>query len=173
MVATERDRYVDWLRAVSLVVVVLWHWAFTILRWTPGGPQPTNPLGFFSGLWIFTWLLQVMPLFFYVGGYAHLVSWQRAQARGTSLARYIAGHIRPLPVGSRAAELRTRSAVGRARLRRAPGSAGPQEGTAICAAGWPGRFRVRTAYFFDEPGSSPRLRMPPAVVLRYQQTSGW
>ncbi|HKN56950.1 MAG TPA: acyltransferase [Amycolatopsis sp.] len=98
MVATERDRYVDWLRAVSLVVVVLWHWAFTILRWTPGGPQPTNPLGFFSGLWIFTWLLQVMPLFFYVGGYAHLVSWQRAQARGTSLARYIAGHIRPLLV---------------------------------------------------------------------------
>ncbi len=93
-----RDRYVDWLRAVSLVVVVLWHWAFTILRWTPDGPQPTNPLGFFSGLWIFTWLLQVMPLFFYVGGYAHLVSWERAQAHGTSLPRYVAGHIRPLVV---------------------------------------------------------------------------
>jgi len=93
-----RDRYVDWLRAVSLVVVVLWHWAFTILRWTPDGPQPTSPLGFFSGLWIFTWLLQVMPLFFYVGGYAHLVSWERAQARGTSLLRYIGGHIRPLAV---------------------------------------------------------------------------
>lgn len=93
-----RDRYVDWLRAVSLVVVVLWHWAFTILRWTPDGPQPTSPLGFFSGLWIFTWLLQVMPLFFYVGGYGHLVSWERAQALGTSLLRYIGGHIRPLVV---------------------------------------------------------------------------
>jgi len=28
-----RDRYVDWLRALSLVVVVIWHWAFTIVDW--------------------------------------------------------------------------------------------------------------------------------------------
>jgi hypothetical protein len=69
-----REPYVDWLRAVSLLVVVLWHWAFTILRWSPEGPHATNPLGFFSGLWIFTWLLQVLPVFFYVGGYVHLVS---------------------------------------------------------------------------------------------------
>ncbi len=27
-----RESYVDWLRAVSLLVVVLWHWAFAILR---------------------------------------------------------------------------------------------------------------------------------------------
>ncbi len=91
-----REPYVDWLRAGSLIVVVLWHWAFTILRWTPTGPQPTNPLGFFSGLWIFTWLLQVMPVFFYVGGYVHLVSWERARARGDHLGRYVWGHIRQL-----------------------------------------------------------------------------
>lgn len=91
-----RDAYVDWLRAVSLIVVVLWHWAFTILRWAPEGPRATNPLGFFSGLWILTWLLQVLPVFFYVGGYVHLVSWQRARARGDHLGHYVWRHTRAL-----------------------------------------------------------------------------
>ena len=31
-----RDRYVDWLRALSLVVVI-WHWAFTIVDWRAAG----------------------------------------------------------------------------------------------------------------------------------------
>ncbi len=93
-----REPYVDWLRAVSLLVVVLWHWAFTILRWSPDGPHATNPLGFFSGLWIFTWLLQVLPVFFYVGGYVHLVSWQRARARGEHLGNYVWRHTRQLVV---------------------------------------------------------------------------
>jgi uncharacterized membrane protein YcfT len=67
-----RDGYVDFLRGFSIVVVVLWHWAFTILQWTPAGPVATSPLGSFSGLWVLTWLFQVLPLFFYVGGYVHL-----------------------------------------------------------------------------------------------------
>ncbi|WP_235783480.1 acyltransferase family protein [Amycolatopsis orientalis] len=79
-------------------MVVVWHWAFTILRWTPDGPMPTSPLGFFSGLWIFTWLLQVMPMFFYVGGYVHLVSWRRARERGDSLASYVRHQITHLVV---------------------------------------------------------------------------
>lgn len=81
---------------MSLVVVVLWHWAFTILHWMPSGPVPTSPLGFFSGLWIFTWLLQVLPLFFYVGGAAHKVSWERARARGDHIGRYVWSHVRHL-----------------------------------------------------------------------------
>ncbi|MFE0020819.1 acyltransferase family protein [Amycolatopsis sp. NPDC059021] len=88
----------DWLRGASLVVVVVWHWAFTILRWSPDGPSPTSPLGFLSGLWILTWVLQVMPVFFYVGGYVHLVSWEHARARGERLARYVWSHVRHLVV---------------------------------------------------------------------------
>lgn len=91
-----RDRYVDWLRASSLLVVVVWHWAFTILRWSPDGPHPTSPLGFLSGLWIFTWLLQVLPMFFYVGGYVHLRAWQRAEERGEGLGHFVRAHIRRL-----------------------------------------------------------------------------
>jgi len=34
--APVRDRYVDFLRAASLLVVVGWHWAFSIVTWHPG-----------------------------------------------------------------------------------------------------------------------------------------
>ncbi|GIG67273.1 acyltransferase family protein [Phytomonospora endophytica] len=71
-----RDRYLDLLRVASLAVVVLSHLAFTVVKWTDAGPRTTSPLEFVPGLWIVTWLLQVMPLFFYIGGYAHLRSWQ-------------------------------------------------------------------------------------------------
>ncbi|MBF8186524.1 acyltransferase [Nonomuraea sp. K274] len=92
----ERDKYVDWLRALSLIVVVVWHWAFTILEWRPHGPEPTSPLGFTSGLWILTWLLQVLPLFFYVGGHVHLLSWNRARARGVGIGAFVLRRIRAL-----------------------------------------------------------------------------
>ena len=29
---SERDPFVDFVRAASLVVVVLWHWVFTVVR---------------------------------------------------------------------------------------------------------------------------------------------
>ncbi|MGW4426138.1 acyltransferase family protein [Streptosporangium sp. NPDC004631] len=93
-----RDRYVDWLRAISLTVVVLWHWAFTILRWGTDGPSPTSPLGFTSGLWILTWLFQVLPIFFYVGGYVHLLSWNRACERGIGIGSFVWRRIRSLSI---------------------------------------------------------------------------
>ncbi|WP_220449398.1 acyltransferase family protein [Nonomuraea longispora] len=96
MTTQERDKYVDWLRALSLIVVVVWHWAFTILEWKPHGPEPTSPLGFTSGLWILTWLLQVLPLFFYVGGHVHLLSWNRAKTRGVGIGSFVLRRIRAL-----------------------------------------------------------------------------
>jgi peptidoglycan/LPS O-acetylase OafA/YrhL len=94
----ERDAYVDWLRASSLIVVVVWHWAFTILQWDHDGPHATSPLGFTSGFWVLTWLFQVMPLFFYVGGFVHLRSWERARQRGVSLGAFVARRLRQLAV---------------------------------------------------------------------------
>ena len=80
-----RDPYADFLR---LVLVARRHPLALVLH-DPGlgrqGPYATNPLGFTSGLWIATWLLQVMPLFFYIGAYVHLKSWERAAARGERL----------------------------------------------------------------------------------------
>jgi len=95
----KRNAYVDWLRAMSLLVVVMWHWAFTIIRWNPvDGPHATSPLRFTSGIWIFTWLLQVMPLFFYIGGHVHLRAWERASARGETLFHLVRRRIRKLAI---------------------------------------------------------------------------
>ena len=94
----QRDNYIDFMRAFSLLVVVAWHWVFTIVVWKDDGPHATNPIGFTTGLWAVTWLLQVMPLFFYVGGYSHLVAWRRAQERGEHLNRFVLRRMRGLAV---------------------------------------------------------------------------
>jgi fucose 4-O-acetylase-like acetyltransferase len=73
---------VDLLRAGSLLVVVLWHWVFTVLVWKPDGPHASNPIGHTSGLWLLTWFLQVMPVFFFVGGYVHHRTWRRGRRAG-------------------------------------------------------------------------------------------
>ncbi|WP_020143823.1 acyltransferase [Terracoccus sp. 273MFTsu3.1] len=65
---SDRDRWADTLRVGSLVVVILGHWLMVAI--TPDG-QITNALAVVPSLQPLTWLLQVMPLFFLVGGVAH------------------------------------------------------------------------------------------------------
>src|SRR5262245_15211985 len=78
-----RDRYVDFLRALSIVVVVLWHWVFSITQWNEDGSLGMpNPIGDVPGLWLATWILQIMPVFFFVGGYANLASLTAYEAKG-------------------------------------------------------------------------------------------
>ena len=97
-----RDRVVDLLRAVSICVVVAWHWTFSILHWRDGALTMPNPVGDVPGLWAATWLLQVMPLFFLVGGYANLAGWQATVRRGGGtrdfLAKRFARLLRPVVV---------------------------------------------------------------------------
>jgi hypothetical protein len=57
------------------VVVVLWHWTFSVTQWSAGRISMPNPIGHTSGLWLLTWVLQVMPLFFVVGGFSNLAGW--------------------------------------------------------------------------------------------------
>jgi len=75
----DRDRYIDFLRALSLVVVVAWHWGFTILEVSETAVAPNNPIGSTRGLWVVTWVFQVMPVFFFVGGYTHRLAFDRYQ----------------------------------------------------------------------------------------------
>lgn len=99
-VTSKRDPYADFLRSFSLMVVILWHWCFTILIWTDDGPYPTSPLGFTSGLWIATWLLQVLPVFFYIGAFVHLKSWERASTRGERIWHFALRQARELAIPS-------------------------------------------------------------------------
>lgn len=59
----ERDPLLDLLRTAAIVVVVCWHWVFTLVTWHDG-PRTDNPVGTLPGLWLLTWFMQVMPLFF-------------------------------------------------------------------------------------------------------------
>jgi hypothetical protein len=93
---SRRDPYVDILRAFSLTVVVVWHWGFTILIWTATGPVATSPLQFTYDLWPLTWLGQVMPLFFFVGGWAHRNAWGRVREAGGGYATFVLGRARRL-----------------------------------------------------------------------------
>ena len=78
-----RDRSVDFLRAVSIAVVVLWHWVFSITHWNDDGALTMpNPIGDVPLLWMATWVLQIMPLFFFVGGFANFVSYRAARRSG-------------------------------------------------------------------------------------------
>lgn len=86
----QRDRYVDLLRVASIGVVVLWHWVFSISHWQGGRLTMPNPIGDVPLLWAATWVLQVMPVFFFVGGYANGASWEavrREDADWTTFAR--------------------------------------------------------------------------------------
>ena len=77
----DRDELIDLLRSLATTTVVMWHWVFTILVWRDDGPHADNPIGYVSGLWSLTWVLQVMPLFFVAGGFVHARAW--ARDRGT------------------------------------------------------------------------------------------
>ena len=88
-----RDSYIDLLRGFSLGIVVLCHLGFTVVKWTANGPHTTSPFEYVPGLWIITWVLQVLPLFFYIGGHAHLNAWTR-HPRG--VARFTLTRLRRL-----------------------------------------------------------------------------
>ncbi len=94
--ATGRDRLIDAVRAGSLAVVVVWHWVFTVVVWHDDGPHASNPIGYTSGLWALTWLFQVMPLFFFCGGYAHIRTWESARARGVRWWSFIGRRVSSL-----------------------------------------------------------------------------
>ncbi|GAA2344733.1 acyltransferase [Streptomyces kunmingensis] len=89
-----RDRAVDGLRALALLAVPTGHWllgGFTLD--THGALHNASPLtafGFFAPV---SWVLQMLGVFFLVGGYASVLSYRRAQERGTSTTRWLRGRL--------------------------------------------------------------------------------
>lgn len=92
----QRDRYVDFLRVFAIGIVVLWHWALSILHWSDDRWVMPNPIYAVPGGWLATWLLQIVTVFFIVGGYANGAAWWAAQRSGAGLAGYYAARMRRL-----------------------------------------------------------------------------
>ncbi len=84
-----RDRFVDLLRGGSIVAVVVGHWLVADVRWTEGSLTDTSTLARVPGMWPVTWLFLVIPIFFFVGGYANRRSWEGTRRRGEGYASYV------------------------------------------------------------------------------------
>lgn len=91
----DRERLVDLLRAVAIVMVVVGHWlviAVTEAGSGAGGEiDGVNALRELEWLHPFTWLFQVMPVFFLVGGYVNAASWRSHRERGGDVTAWVVG----------------------------------------------------------------------------------
>lgn len=78
-----RERHVDLLRVLAITAVVLGHWLVTAIGYDEQGRlvghSALPQLGWAHPL---TWLFQVMPIFFFVGGYANSASLDAYRRRG-------------------------------------------------------------------------------------------
>lgn len=85
-----RDRYVDFLRAASIVIVILGHWSMAVVVRQNDEWELGNLLTHFDGAWLLTWVFQVMPVFFFVGGFSNMVTLDALERRGAGYAEFAA-----------------------------------------------------------------------------------
>jgi fucose 4-O-acetylase-like acetyltransferase len=85
----DRNRYVDFLRAASILVVITGHWLIAALYYGDGTLVPGAILELQPWTQWLTWLFQVMPIFFFVGGYANAVSLESAGRRNLGYAGWL------------------------------------------------------------------------------------
>ena len=91
-----RDRYVDFLRAASILTVVIGHWTIGLIAWDHGLIRASSAIGQTSWLWLATWFLQVMPIFFFVGGFSNLVAYDAYMERGRTTGAFIKSRVERL-----------------------------------------------------------------------------
>jgi len=91
-----RNRYVDMLRAMSIFVVVVGHWLMAAPEVVGDGLSFNQLLSTNSWSHYLTWILQVMPLFFLVGGYANAASWRAARCREETYGVWFRARLRRL-----------------------------------------------------------------------------
>lgn len=92
----ERNRYVDFLRALSILAVVVGHWLVAAPYMQDGAVVGGHLLGILPWTQWLTWLFQVMPLFFFVGGFSNGISWAATQAKGGTFSDWYGGRLQRL-----------------------------------------------------------------------------
>ncbi len=87
---SERDRYLDAVRVASILLVVLGHWIVRVVTVDGGELKSGYLLAMVPASQWVTLLVQVMPLFFLLGGAVNAESWRRARDRGDSASDWLA-----------------------------------------------------------------------------------
>lgn len=75
---------IDALRALAIVGVVLGHWLVSVVVFDQNGPHIASPLQHLPELTPLTWVLQLLGLFFFAGGWANVRSLDRASGGSAS-----------------------------------------------------------------------------------------
>jgi hypothetical protein len=88
-----RNRSVDFLRAASIIVVVLGHWLMAAPWVDASGVQIEHMLEHAQWTQWLTWGLQVMPVFFFVGGYANGISYDASRRNGLPWREWLAARL--------------------------------------------------------------------------------
>ncbi len=90
-----RDRYADFLRVASLIGVMIGHFLMAVVVWSPAVPGVsfTNILAIEPLTRWATLALQVMPVFFVVGGFAHAATLDSLARNGGGYADFVISRI--------------------------------------------------------------------------------
>jgi hypothetical protein len=93
----QRNRIIDFWRAVAICVVVLGHWLAASIWLRPDGEiSLMNSLQWIPyAAWV-TWIVQVMPIFFLVGGYANAKALRKVEHGDTRRREWITIRVRRL-----------------------------------------------------------------------------
>ena len=92
----ERNRVVDLMRVVSILVVVFGHWLLAAVTIQDGDLVAGHLLELADWTHPLTWVFQVMPVFFFVGGYANALSWRSARRSGEPYGAWLRARLRRL-----------------------------------------------------------------------------
>ncbi|MEN8113541.1 MAG: acyltransferase [Actinomycetota bacterium] len=92
-----RNRVIDFWRVVAILTVVFGHWLAASIWLMPDDEiKLMNSLQWIPyAAWV-TWLVQVMPVFFFVGGYANAKGLQRLEAGEETTSAWITKRLRRL-----------------------------------------------------------------------------
>lgn len=90
----DRNRAVDFYRAAAMGVVAVGHWLGMVVVMERGELAGGNLLDWAPQFGWATWIGQVMPLFFFVGGFASATSLRSAERSGVRPADWVATRLR-------------------------------------------------------------------------------
>lgn len=91
-----RNRAVDFFRAAAIMMVVVGHWIVNAPYYSEGNLELSKLLVLQPWTQFVTWIFQVMPIFFIVGGYSNAASWASAQKNPAKRYGWQANRLRRL-----------------------------------------------------------------------------
>lgn len=99
-IPAQRDLALDAARVACLIAVVVLHILLVTLTTDPSSGALRSVMAPTEASWYapVSWLVQVMPLFFAVGGCASAISWSRQSAEGVSAAAWVRARLLRLVV---------------------------------------------------------------------------